>query len=158
MPWVKIDEAFSEHPKLAKVGPLGWGYWLAGLAYCNRNLTDGFIPRSVAFTLGSTEILDAEGTVFQLGVAGIPEEGGWSVGTDVDAAFVVELLCRAKVWKRVRNGYRVHGYLEYQPSKAQVLELREARRAAGAKGGKASSRAKDKQVLKQTLNQTLKQI
>ena len=53
MPWVKIDDHFSEHPKHARVGPPGWGYWLAGLAYANRNLTDGFIPHAVAYSLAT---------------------------------------------------------------------------------------------------------
>ena len=54
MPWVRVDDHFNEHPKLAKVGPLGWGIWLAGLAYCNRNLTDGFIPLSIAEGFGGS--------------------------------------------------------------------------------------------------------
>jgi hypothetical protein len=29
---------------MMQVSPTVWGVWLAGLAYANRNLTDGFIP------------------------------------------------------------------------------------------------------------------
>ena len=46
MPWVRIDDGYADHPKMAAVGPLGQALWLAGLAYCNRYLTDGFIPRT----------------------------------------------------------------------------------------------------------------
>lgn len=35
MVWVKIDDHFDEHPKMQQIGPLGWGYWLAGLV-CER--------------------------------------------------------------------------------------------------------------------------
>ncbi len=63
-------------------------------------------------------------------------------------------LTDSGLWEIVEGGYVVHDYLEYQRSKADVLELREARKEAGAKGGKASSRAKDKQVLEQTPSKT----
>ncbi len=61
----------------------------------------------------------------------------------------LDALCAAGLWEVAGDGYRIHDYLDYQRSKADILELRQARTAAGSKGGKASSRAKDKQVLKQ---------
>ena len=60
MAWVKIDDHFDEHPKIAQAGPLAVAVWLAGLAYCNRNLTDGFIPWSKAQGLVSWQFLGAE--------------------------------------------------------------------------------------------------
>ncbi|MBE3589986.1 MAG: hypothetical protein IMW98_08510 [Firmicutes bacterium] len=122
MAWVKIDDHFDEHPKLARVGPVGWGVWLAGLAYCNRNLTDGFIPRSVAATLACFEVVDSEGRVWSLA------RTSGMVGEDVDSTWVIELLVDAGLWEEVPGGYRVHDYLDYQPSKEQVISEREAAR------------------------------
>lgn len=136
MPWVKIDDHFSEHPKHAMVGPLGWGVWLAGLAYCNRALTDGFIPRSVARTLASFEVVDREGRVWKL------SRTSGMTGHDIDADWVIGLLVEAGLWEEVPGGYRVHDYLDYQPSRDDVLREREKKREAGRKGGLASAKAR----------------
>lgn len=47
MPWVKLDDGFYDHPKIATVSNAAVGVWCKGLAYCNRQLTDGFIPARV---------------------------------------------------------------------------------------------------------------
>lgn len=44
MPWVKLDEGFYDHPKFLRVSPHAVAVAIAGLAYCNRHLTDGHIP------------------------------------------------------------------------------------------------------------------
>ena len=125
MPWVRIDDHFNEHPKHARVGPLAWGVWLAGLAYCNRNLTDGFIPRSVAMTLACFEVVDAEGRVWKLA------RTSGMVGEDVDMGWVIQLLVDAGLWEEVPGGYRVHDYHDYQPSREEVeAERAIARRRA----------------------------
>lgn len=123
MPWVRIDDHFNEHPKHAKVGPLAWGVWLAGLAYCNRNLTDGFIPRSVAMTLACFEVVDPEGRVWKLA------RTSGMTGEDVDMEWVIRLLVDAGLWEEVPGGYRVHDYHDYQPSREEVEAEREAARA-----------------------------
>lgn len=99
MPWVRIDDHFDEHPKLAAAGPLGLALWVTGLAYCNRNLTDGFIPRTVAHRL-------------------IHEDG-------IDSATVIARVVSCGLWEDAEGGYRVHDYADYQPSKEEVLRDRE---------------------------------
>jgi hypothetical protein len=47
MPWVRLDEHFGEHPKVLAAGPLAGWLYVMGLGYCNRNLTDGLIPRAM---------------------------------------------------------------------------------------------------------------
>lgn len=124
MTWVRIDDHFDEHPKLAEAGTICWGIWLAGIAYCNRNLTDGFIPWTVARSLGSWEILDVERD----------EEKGrkvWSIGRtsgmggeDMDTEWIIERLVFVGLWDQVDGGFRIHDYDDYQPSKAEVMEER----------------------------------
>lgn len=124
MPWVKVDDHFDEHPKMARVGPLGWAMWLAGLAYCNRNLTDGFIPYTTARRLVSWDFLMPRN--------GSTIESIWTVGIntgmhgeDVDSPLVIGMLVNAGLWEEVPGGYRVHDYMEYQPSKLEVVAERE---------------------------------
>ena len=122
MGWVRVDDHFNEHPKLARVGPCGWGIWIAGLAYCNRNLTDGFIPRAVARSLGDFEFV-LENEVYRLGVT------AGTAGMDLDATWVISLLVDAGLWYEVRDGYQVHDYHDFQPSKEKVLAEREQKAA-----------------------------
>lgn len=124
MPWIKVDDHFDEHPKMAHVGPLGWALWLVGLAYCNRNLTDGFIPYITARRLVSWDFLMPRN--------GSEVEQVWSVGIntgmhgeDVDTPLVIDMLIDAGLWEEVTGGYRVHDYQEYQPSKADVVAERQ---------------------------------
>ena len=48
MGWVRVSDDFYDHERFGEVGPLGIAVWLIGLAYCNRNLTNGKIPRASA--------------------------------------------------------------------------------------------------------------
>lgn len=137
MPWVRIDDHFNEHPKHARVGPLAWGVWLAGLAYCNRNLTDGFIPRSVAMTLACFEVVDSEGRVWKLA------RTSGMVGEDVDMGWVIQLLVDAGLWEEVPGGYRVHDYHDYQPSREEVEAEREAARARMQRRRSSKKKAND---------------
>jgi hypothetical protein len=149
MPWVKIDDHFDEHPKLAAVGPVGWGVWLAGLAYCNRNLTDGFIPHAIAEGIGGAWLIrttedqvdDTGGEFTGECVWHIARTSGMS-GDDMNSQWVVELLVSNGLWSRTRGGYLIHDYAEYQPTKAEIIEERAKKAAAGQAGGLAAARAR----------------
>lgn len=146
MPWVRIDDHFNEHPKLAAVGPVGWGIWLAGLAYSNRNLTDGFIPRAVAVGFGGdwTVELAQERD-------GTPGFTTWTIdrgtgmhGEGMDSPWVIGVLLEYGLWEETDGGYRIHDYADYQPTKAEVMAQRAIKAAAGQAGGKASAQARAK--------------
>lgn len=115
MPWVRIDEEFPDHPKVVGAGPLGIAMQVAGLCYCNRHLTDGFVPRSAA-----RRLIDLDG----LGVT--PED-------------VIASLLAVRMWLRVDGGYQIHDYEHYQPTRQQVLAERERNKLAGQKGGQAKA-------------------
>jgi hypothetical protein len=108
MPWVKLDDQFTDHPKVLACGPLASWLYVCGLAYCARLLTDGFIP---------------EGQVRKL--------------ADVDdAKALANQLVAVNLWERCDGGYRVHDYHDYQPTREKALAIREARAEAGSRGGK----------------------
>ena len=115
MTWVKLDDAIGEHPKIAQIDDHALALFITGLAYCNRNLTDGFIPSAVG--LGQLRFCD---------------------GNAVPAIRQLELV---SLWHPVAGGWQVHDFQEYQPSAQQVLaerdRLRAARSKAGAKGAEA---------------------
>lgn len=156
MAWVRLDDHFDEHPKMAQVGPLGIALWAAGLAYCNRNLTDGFIPWAVAEKLLSWEFAGERDNKGRRKRFTIAVTSGMH-GEDVTPDLVISLLLEAGLWDEVDGGYCVHDYGDYQPSKADVLADKEAKQRAGRAGGKARAeaaaqaraQAESKHVLKQ---------
>jgi hypothetical protein len=153
MTWVRIDDHFDEHPKLAAVGPVGWGVWLAGIAYCNRNLTDGFIPYSIAEGIGgSWHVLvpaEADDADVRDRIYSIERSSGMH-GETMDTQWVIDLLVAYGLWVEEPRGYRVHDYEQYQPTKAQVEADRAAKIAAGRAGGIAAATARGRAGTKAT--------
>ena len=98
MTWVKLDDGFTEHPKVVQAGKLAQSLFIDGLCYSARQLTDGFIPCVVAERFGY----------------------GRQFSKAADA------LIDAGMWTRVGNGFQIHDYLEYQQSAASVRAERSA--------------------------------
>jgi len=142
MTWVKIDDHFDQHPKLALVGPLGMALFVAGLAYCNRNLTDGFIPWSAARSLLCWQFLGRPDEQARVPRFKIAATSGMT-GNDVEAEFVIELLLGAGLWEEDGGGYRVHNYDNYQPSRAQVEAERVGAAERMAKSRQNKGRSSD---------------
>jgi hypothetical protein len=46
MPWVYLDDHFPEHPKTTAAGGDAAWLFVCALAYCNRRLTHGRVPKS----------------------------------------------------------------------------------------------------------------
>jgi hypothetical protein len=108
MPWVRLDDQFPDHPKVVAAGPLAGWLFVCGLAYCARQLTDGFIPSAQVARLVSESA----------------------------ASKLTASLVKAGLWEETEGGYVVHDYLEYNPSKEKTLAKRAVRADAGRRGGK----------------------
>lgn len=112
MAWVKLDDAFLDHPKFISAGPLAGYLAITGIAWSNRNLMDGFIPeRQVARLVNFEDLAKAEDLAGELVTAGL--------------------------WERVAGGYRIHDYHDYQPSAEAV---RAERRKSAERKQKQRSR------------------
>lgn len=151
MAWVRIDDKFPQHPKIAAAGPLAMAMQVAGLCYCNRELTDGFIPRAIARTLLDWQIEREDGRLFTIAVT------CGMVGDDLNSQWVIDLLCEVGMWVEVPGGYQIHDYADYQPTKQQILAERERKVAAGQAGGKASAQARAQAGASSGAKQTVKQ-
>lgn len=137
---MKLDDGFATDPKVLEAGPLGLAMQVAALCYCNQKLTDGRLPRPVAAMLIDTTDL---GITWDSIVDQLVALGMWhQPGHDCDSCPPIE------------RGFYLHDYLEFQPSREEVLELRAKRSEAGRKGG---LRSRPKQTLKQELEQNVKQ-
>lgn len=110
MTWVRIEDTFPEHPKIDKAGgDAGWLH-VCALAYCNRNETDGFIATDRLSRLSDRR------------------------GPKVLAAKLVD----AGLWEIDPEGWWIHDYLHYQPSRASLEQKRVDARERMAKARRSS--------------------
>jgi hypothetical protein len=135
--WSKIDDQFYLNVKNATIDRDEQDLYIAGNVYCNGQLTDGFIPAAIVAMLCIW--------------AKIPNEA--------NAQAIASRLVEHNYWELIEHGYMVHDFLDWNLSKAEVLELRAARSEAGRRGGlisaanrQASAQAKSKQNATQYQN------
>jgi hypothetical protein len=118
MSWIRLDEDFPDHPKIIAAGPLAAWLHVKAIGYCNRYLTDGFVPRAKARTLESwedvTPLRDAYATD--------------ALTSEKVSDHLIQRLVAAAMWRVVDGGYQIHDYLKFQPSREKVLAEREAER------------------------------
>jgi hypothetical protein len=97
MTWVKLDDQFTENPKVRAVTDRSFRLHVAGLCHCGSLLTDGVIERHKVPSL-------------------LPK---------VTKAMVEELL-GVGLWLRHPDGFEVKDYLKYNPTREKVLADRDA--------------------------------
>lgn len=114
MPWLRVDDAMWRNRKVMPVSPLAKCLWVWAMGYSADQLTDGRLTlvdmRQVATATG---LDDWEGPVKELFASGLME-------SDAECPYII------------------HDYLDYNPSREQVLKERaeNARRQADWKSGK----------------------
>ena len=130
MAYVRLDDGWLENPKLAQAGSLAAHLYAAGITYANRHLTDGYIPSGIL-----NRLVDYDGVK-------------WN-GKAVTNRLLSERLVAEGLWIEREDGWTIHDYLEFQPTREYVEAKRSSvsdiRRAAGSKGG-SNSQANRKQT------------
>ncbi|MFJ8043846.1 hypothetical protein ACIRBX_25420 [Kitasatospora sp. NPDC096147] len=119
MAWFAVGDSTDDHRKTLAAGNAAMGLWVRCGAYASAHLTDGVIPGPVAAKLGT------------------PTQ--------------IRKLLAAELWHEARHACRacpqvkqgdfvMHGYLEANPSRRQVLERREraAEKKRQQRGGAAN--------------------
>jgi hypothetical protein len=113
--WLRIDDGFVEHPKVASLSDQAFRLHLVGLSYCARNLTDGTLDERATRIVGASVCARPGRLLTELEQVGL--------------------------WDRAGDGYLIHDYLDWNPAASQVKK--ERRRAADrqkkARGGKPKS-------------------
>lgn len=113
MAWLQIDDNVPLNRKMLAAGPSACWLWLCGIAYCQRQLTDGFIPELALPMLGVT------GTARAIKLAAVLVEAG--------------------LFEAVEGGYRVHDYHDHnataEEASAHRLAVSAKRATAGRLGG-----------------------
>lgn len=153
MPWVRLDEEFPDHPKVVTAGPLAGWLHVCALAYCNRHLTDGFIPRAqVGRLVNFAGIINLDEDPGPCDVRDMP---------DVSPYELADRLVSLGVWERRQGGFAIHDFLDYQPSRAEIEAQRKVKKDAGRAGGirsgesrRSRTEAEPKQTAKQEGSRT----
>ena len=117
MSWVKMDDRWPSNRKLRRVEPLDRLLWCMAIAYSSDQNTDGHLDNGmvemVAFLAGVTKPYESADRLVAAGLLDL----------DVD-------------------GYKIHDYLDFQPSAKQRDEISNTKAEAGRKGGQASAQAR----------------
>ena len=103
MTWAKLDDGMWCHPKFLGLSMAARGAWCTVLSWSARNLTDGAVPATLPRVLG------------------------------IEDALVVELAASGLWDESDGRGWQIHDYLEFNPSKEEVLESRADNRKRVAK-------------------------
>jgi hypothetical protein len=106
MPWFRLDDSFHSHPKVIAAGNEAVGLFVRCGTYAAEHTTDGIIAEEIAELYGAS----ATGSRRNPGT-GKPET-------------LAETLVRTGLWHRVRRGWTIHDYLDYNPSRAAVEKER----------------------------------
>ena len=115
MPWVRFDDVFPIHRKVRGLSDPAFRLHAEAIFWCARNLTDGFVPAADLLDLASA----------RRPLKFVPElviRGMWHLADEVCDS----KKCPAYVEQpSERDGWLLHDYFEYQPTKAQVIKERE---------------------------------
>ncbi|MCI0386192.1 hypothetical protein [Streptomyces sp. CNQ085] len=101
MPWVRLDDRFPSHRKVALLSDRAFRLYVSALCWSSENLTEG-------------RILDKELPLISR-VRGVKT--------------VAKELEDARLWDRIEGGWEIHDYLEYNPDRARVQADRAANAA-----------------------------
>lgn len=118
MAWARIETSFCRNPKVAKLSLLAELLYVRGLEHAREQLTDGYLSRA---SLASIAVRFRR-----------PKP-------------CVEQLVKEGFWEPVEDGWRVHDYLDFNPSAAQIRAAMKAdaerKRRSRQAGDKADVRA-----------------
>ena len=103
MPWAKLDDEFWTHPKLEALSDRAFRLFMRSIGYASQHMTDGVLSAAALRTLGA----DAR-TCRELCTPVPPFDVG--------------------VWEPIgsqhKDGYRIHDYLDFNPSRESVMDRR----------------------------------
>jgi hypothetical protein len=109
--FAKFDLGFAENPKIIGLSDKAFRAYVESIMYARQHLTDGFLDyRVVARKWGEDVSIEL-------------------TSNDPDNPS----------WKPTKNGFHIHDFAVHQTTKADIVEIREARSAAGKRGAEAKA-------------------
>jgi len=104
MTWLKLDDSMYHNPKVLNLSTPAFRVHIGALLHSAQQLTDGHITKPALFTLLVPDIKKKP-------------------------PIVAAELCMAGLWTEVgKSEWLINDYLDYNPSRAEVLAKRDADR------------------------------
>lgn len=116
MSWAKLDDKFHAHPKVLRAmhaEPAAVALHVLALSYSADYELDGGVPQH-----------------YVASVAG------------ANAEHLAAVLVDAGLWRANGDGWEIHDFLDFNPSRAELQKRRQVRARAGRKGGRASGQTR----------------
>ena len=113
MAHIQVEASVRTHRKFLQAGPAASWLWLCSVGYSQDGLTDGFIPFEAINYLGVKAPQNLKAKLVEVGL-----------------------------WEQVEGGWQIHDYAKHNRTAAQVNSIKQAKRTAGAAGGRASGEAR----------------
>ena len=129
MPWVRFDDQFTIHRKVDGLTDAAFRLHVAAVFWSARNLMDGFVPGE------DLDLVCARLRAPSRFAAECVSRGVWHEARTPCASE----KCPGPV---DNDGWVIHDYWEYQPTRDKVLADREMKAKAGQKGGVASGQSR----------------
>lgn len=114
MTWLRLDDKMARHPKIAGLSDAAFRLHVNAMLYCAEQQTDGHILSIAVPTLTAHK----------------------------SKTSLIEELVDAGLWHSEPDGWSVHDYLDWNPSKEESEQRRAARAAAGRVGGLRSGESR----------------
>lgn len=106
MPWARLDDGLNNDAKLNALSSDAYRLWVRGLVFCQKNLTDGFIPADeLPLLLHFAKERERQRIVAEL-LSGRPRVG------------------KGPLWHEIEGGYQMHDYLDHNDPRDKVLAER----------------------------------
>lgn len=101
MPWAKFDDRFPSNRKISLLSDRAFRLYVSGVCWCAENLTDGLIRDEELRLIAHVRNINA----------------------------TARELVERRLWVRVEDGWVIHDYGDYQPSREQVIADRKSNAA-----------------------------
>ena len=120
MPWVRFDDQYPIHRKVAGLSDAAFRLHTSAIFWCARNLTDGYVPEE------DLDGVSARVRTPQRFAAECVRKGSWHPPGDVCTSEQCPMCPSSKSPVDNPAGWVIHDYFAYQPSRKEVLRDREA--------------------------------
>lgn len=122
MPWAKLDDGWFDNPKIMAAGAEARGLHATAINYCAKHLTDGELSEPVALYLAGLCVVTSK---------------------PID---LLDRMVEHTLFDCLMDGdavtYRVHDYLDCNPTRAEAKAQQEANHQAKVAAGLASAKAR----------------
>ncbi len=118
MTWLKLDDKFMNHPKIAALSDSVFRFHMAALCYCAEYETDGFVSEAVLRSKFDPRSIRSRIKV----LVETPPSGG------------------AALWHKCDGGWTINGFLDFNPSREKLERERELGRQRKEKSRRDTGR------------------